>query len=55
MKVGDVVMRKEFLSEHHICGIVLDFDSDGDPIIYWNGNFIEEEYASKVRVISETG
>jgi len=54
MKVGDVVIRKEFMAETHVCGIILDFDDDDDPIIFWNGDIIEEEYARLVEVISES-
>ena len=41
MKVGDFVIRKEFMDKDHVCGIVIDFDCDGDPIVYWNGGSIE--------------
>lgn len=54
MKVGDFVIRSVFMDEGHICGVVMSFDSDGDPVIYWNGGFLEEEYASEVEVISES-
>ena len=53
MKVGDLVIRKVFMAESHICGVIMSFDKDGDPIIYWNGGFLEEEYASEVEVVSE--
>ena len=55
MKVGDFVRRVVFMDSCHMCGIVVSFDKDGDPIIYWNGGFIEEEYASEVEVTSESG
>jgi len=54
MKVGDFIVRKKFLDKSHLCGIIIDFDVDGDPIIYWNGDFIEEEFANQVGVISES-
>jgi hypothetical protein len=39
------------MDDAHICGIVIEFDSDNDPIIYWNGGIIEEEYAHMVEVV----
>ncbi len=53
MKVGDLIVRKEFMDDEHVCGIIVDFDCDGDPIIYWNGGSIEEEFLSNVGVIGE--
>jgi len=54
VKVGDFVIRKEFMDKDHVCGIVIDFDCDGDPIVYWNGGSIEEEFLSNVEVTSES-
>ena len=52
MKVGNLIRREMYMDEEHIWGIVLRFDSDGDPIIYWNSGIIEEEFANKVSVIA---
>ena len=54
MKIGDLVARKEFMDHEHVMGIIMRFDPDGDPIIYWNGGDLEEEFATCVMVISET-
>ena len=54
MKVGDLIKRKKFMDADHCHGVIVGFDSDGDPLIYWNGDLIEEEYASAVEVISES-
>jgi len=51
MKVGNLIRREVYMDEEHVWGIILRFDSDGDPIIYWNSGIIEEEYANKVSVI----
>ncbi len=53
MKVGDLVWRTSFMDDDHVCGIIMKFDRDGDPIIYWNGGSFEEEYSGMVEVISE--
>ena len=53
MRVGDLIARKEYMDDEHVCGIIMQFDTDGDPIIYWNTGVIEEEYASCVEVINE--
>lgn len=50
MKVGDCVVRPEWMDEDHQCGIIIAFDADGDPIILWNSEIIEEEYKHKVEV-----
>ena len=52
MKVGDFVIRKEFLDSAHSCGIIISFDKDGDPCILWNGGFVEEEFRRHVQVTS---
>jgi hypothetical protein len=54
VKIGDLVARKEYMDDEHVCGIIMRFDSDGDPVIYWNGGALEEEYEERVKVISET-
>ncbi len=54
MKVGDCVVRPEWLDKDHRCGIVIDFDADGDPIIFWNSEIIEEEFKHKVKVQHES-
>jgi hypothetical protein len=54
MKVGDLIARKEYMDDEHVCGIIMQFDPDGDPIIYWNGGDIEEEYTRRVEVINES-
>ena len=50
MKIGDCVIRPEWMDKDHRCGIVIGFDVDNDPIILWNSEIIEEEYEHKVEV-----
>jgi len=50
MKIGDCIVRPEWMDKDHQCGIVIGFDVDGDPIILWNSEIIEEEYEWKVEV-----
>ncbi len=38
------------MDAEHVCGIVVGFDEDNDPVIYWNSGVIEEEYAHMVRI-----
>jgi hypothetical protein len=51
MKIGDCIKRRVHMDDAHVCGIVIEFDSDNDPIIYWNSGIIEEEYAYMVEVV----
>lgn len=50
MKVGDCISRCQWMDEDHQCGIIIEFDKDGDPIILWNNGEIEEEYGNQVKV-----
>ena len=49
---GDFVVRKMHLDDDHLYGIIMDFDHDGDPIIYWNGGDIEEEFLNMVMLLA---
>ena len=53
MKVGDLVKRIDPIYPTNLSGVIVGFDSDGDPVILWNNGAVEEEYANKVVVISE--
>jgi len=48
MSPGDFIVRIAYLDDNHICGVIVDFDCDDDPIILWNGGVIEEEYLNMV-------
>jgi hypothetical protein len=45
---GDFIVRTSYLDDDHVCGVIVDFDSDNDPIILWNGGVIEEEFMNMV-------
>jgi|LWDU01.1.fsa_nt_gi UDP-N-acetylmuramyl tripeptide synthase len=51
MKVGDLVKRIDPMIPTHRNGVIVGFDSDGDPIILWNNGMIEEEFANQVKVV----
>ncbi len=55
MKVGDLVRRKRYASLG--LGIVLDFDADGDPVVYFQDRQCGScaFYSDDIEVVNESG
>ena len=52
MKIGDLVKNIEEPHFSNYTGIVISFDKDGEPIVFWNEDFpYEEEYCTDLRVV----
>jgi hypothetical protein len=51
MNPGDFIVRNHPFLAHNF-GVIVRFDSDGDPIILWDGGSLEEEYSSAITVLS---
>ena len=54
MRIGDLVKNIEEPKFQNWIGIILAFDYDNEPIVYWSQEFpYEEEYRGDLRVINE--
>ncbi len=58
MKVGDLVIARDNHPDEGEMGIVIGFDKDDDPIVYWQFKGFEEPvsvgtYRSQVEVANE--
>jgi len=57
MKTGDLVIARDSHPEEGEMGMVIGFDKDSDPIVYWQFKGLEEPayigtYRSQVEVIN---
>jgi len=54
MRIGDLVKNIEEPACQNWVGLILAFDYDGEPIVYWSPEFpYEEEYRHDLRVVEK--
>jgi len=56
MKIGDLVRYSDHFApnKRRKIGIIVEFDKDNDPIVYWFGSdYKEDNYRCHIKVVSE--